>query len=77
MKQETIEEEVAALWVHYEVIEKMTGAYSEYFETWAGDQASRGIPADLLDTVGQIPGKKDQGIEHANEGQSPENKPTV
>ena len=71
MTQETIEEEVAALWMHYEVIEKMTGAYSEYFETWAADQVSRGIPADLLDTIGQIPGKKDKGMEHGNEGTIP------
>lgn len=55
MKHETIEHEVAALWTHYTVIEKMTCAYSDCIENWVGDPARRMISADLQDTTGPIP----------------------
>jgi len=55
MRHETIEQEVAALWMHYTVIEKMTGAYSDYLENSVYDTARLVISTDLQDTTGQIP----------------------
>ncbi|MCX6699590.1 MAG: hypothetical protein NTV68_06635 [Methanomicrobiales archaeon] len=55
MRQEIIEQEVAALWVRYSVIEKMSGTYSDCIENRACDPIRRIISADLEDTPGQIP----------------------
>ena len=68
MKQETIEQEVAALWMRYAVIENMTRAYSEYFENEACTIAGLIIPADLYETTGQVPRKNNEGMKSGNEG---------
>jgi hypothetical protein len=50
MKNERIELEVTALWMHYSVIKKMTGASSENFEDLVSGPAFKVIPADLQET---------------------------
>jgi len=71
MRHETIEQEVAALWMHYTVIEKMTGAYSDYLENSVYDTSRRVISTDLQDTTGQIPRKRDVEMDPVNEGTIP------
>lgn len=55
MRQEAIEQEVAALWVRYSVIEKMTGTYSDCIENRVCDPVRRVVSAGLEDNPGQIP----------------------
>jgi hypothetical protein len=71
MRHETIEQEVAALWMHYTVIEKMTGAYSDYLENSVYDTARRVISTDLQDTTVQIPRERNVEIDPVNEGTIP------
>ena len=71
MRHETIEQEVAALWMHYTVIEKMTGAYSDYLENSVYDTARRVISTDLQDTAGQIPQERNVEMDPVNEGTIP------
>jgi len=71
MRHETIEQEVAALWMQYTVIEKMTGAYSDYLENSVYDTARRVISTDLQDTTVQIPRERDLEMDTVNEGTIP------
>ena len=71
MRHETIEQEVAALWMHYTVIEKMTGAYSDFLENSVYDTSRRVISTDLQDTTVQIPHERDVEMDPLNEGTIP------
>jgi len=71
MRHETIEQEVAALWMHYTVIEKMTGAYSDFLENSVYDTSRRVISTDLQDTTVQIPRERDVEMDPLNEGTIP------
>ena len=59
MTQETTGEEVAALWIHYTVVEKMTGAYSDWLENRVCDPVWRVISQDFRESTGEIPRERD------------------
>jgi hypothetical protein len=71
MRHETIEQDVAALRMHYSVIEKMTGAYSDCIENRVCDTTRRTISEGLQGTTGLIPLKKNPEMEPGDKGTTP------
>jgi len=57
--------------MHYTVIEKMTGAYSDYLENSVYDTVRRVISTDLQDTTVQIPRERNVEIDPVSEGTIP------
>jgi len=71
MKQGTMEQEVALLWMHYTVIEKMTCTYADYFQNRACESSLRINSEDLQETMGMVPRAGTDDRESENEGSCP------
>jgi hypothetical protein len=66
MNQKTPEGKVEALWMHYAVIAKMTGVYSNFFENEVSVVVSLKGPEILKNSTGLINQEESEGMVSVN-----------